>query len=331
MTRAVILGTGSCLPERVMANAELERMVETSDEWIRTRSGISERRIAGPGEYIHKVAAEAGRRARAAAGLAPEDLDLIVLATVSPYMIMPSTSCFVQAELGAVNAFAYDISAACAGFLFGIDLAGKYINARPDMKVLVIGAEILSTRTNWQDRNTCVLFGDGAGAAVLSGAEGDPGEDGGRGIVDSRLHADGRLWRLLYTEGPPSMNPDLRQPDWKGPYIQMNGSELFKHAVRLMETAVRELLTAQGLDIADIDLMVPHQANIRIIKNLGDRLAVPEGKVFTNLDRYGNTSSASIPIALDEAARAGRLKAGDLVLFCTFGAGLAWGALLLRW
>ena len=325
MIRAAILGTGSCLPERVMTNADLERMVETSDEWIRTRSGIGERRIAGPGEYIHKVAAEAGRRALSAAGLAPEDLDLIVLATVSPYMIMPSTACFVQAELGATNAFAYDISAACAGFLFGIDLASKYILAKPDMKILVIGAEILSTRMNWQDRNTCVLFGDGAGAAVLSGREGE------RGIVDSRLHADGRLWRLLYTEGPPSMNKDLMQPDWKGPYIQMNGSELFKRAVRLMETAVRELLEAQGLDIADIDLMVPHQANIRIIKNLGERLAVPDEKVFTNLDRYGNTSSASIPIALDEAARAGRLKPGDLILFCTFGAGLAWGALLLRW
>ena len=325
MIRAAILGTGSCLPEGVMTNAELERMVETSDEWIRSRSGIGERRIAGPGEYIHKVAAEAGRRALDAAGLAPEDLDLIVLATVSPYMIMPSTACFVQAELGATNAFAYDISAACAGFLFGIDLASKYILAKPDMKILVIGAEILSTRMNWQDRNTCVLFGDGAGAAVLSGREGE------RGIVDSRLHPDGRLWRLLYTEGPPSMNKDLMQPDWKGPYIQMNGSELFKRAVRLMETAVRELLEAQGLDIADIDLMVPHQANIRIIKNLGERLAVPDEKVFTNLDRYGNTSSASIPIALDEAARAGRLKPGDLILFCTFGAGLAWGALLLRW
>ena len=325
MMRAVILGTGACLPDRAMTNADMERLVETSDEWIRTRTGIGERRIAGPGEYIHKVAAEAGRRALDAAGLAPEDLDLLVLATVSPYMIMPSTACFVQAELGATNAFAYDISAACAGFMFGIDLASKYILARPEMKVLVIGAEILSTRMNWQDRNTCVLFGDGAGAAVLSGAEGD------RGILDSRLHADGRLWRLLYTEGPPSMNKDLMQPDWKGPFIQMNGSELFKHAVRLMEGAVREVLDAQGLGIGDIDLMVPHQANIRIIKNLGDRLAVPEDKVFTNLDRYGNTSSASIPIALDEAGRQGRLKAGDLVLLCTFGAGLAWGALLLRW
>ena len=325
MMRAVILGTGACLPDRAMTNADMERLVETSDAWIRTRTGIGERRIAGPGEYIHKVAAEAGRRALDAAGLAPEDLDLLVLATVSPYMIMPSTACFVQAELGATNAFAYDISAACAGFMFGIDLASKYILARPEMKVLVIGAEILSTRMNWQDRNTCVLFGDGAGAAVLSGAEGE------RGILEARLHADGRLWRLLYTEGPPSMNKDLMQPDWKGPFIQMNGSELFKHAVRLMEGAVREVLDAQGLGIGDIDLMVPHQANIRIIKNLGDRLAVPEDKVFTNLDRYGNTSSASIPIALDEACRQGRLKAGDLVLLCTFGAGLAWGALLLRW
>lgn len=327
MTRAVILGTGSCLPERILTNAELEQMVDTSDSWILSRTGISERRIAGPGEHIHKVAAQAARRALAAAQLTPADVDLLVLATVSPHMLMPSTACFVQAELKAFNAFAYDISAACAGFTYGIDLASKYICAQPDMKVLVIGAENLSTRMNWQDRNTCVLFGDGAGAAVLgSAAEGEE-----RGIFGAKLQSDGRLWNLLYTEGPPSMNKDLQLPDWKGPYIQMNGSELFKNAVRLMEGAVKELLAQHHLDIADIDLMIPHQANIRIVNNLKERLGVSADKVFTNLNRYGNTSSASIPIALDEANRDGRIRPGDLVLLCTFGAGLTWGALLLRW
>lgn len=326
MTKAVIVGTGSCLPERILTNAELEQMVDTSDSWIVSRTGISERRIAGPGENIHKVAAQAARRALEAAQWTPGDLDAIILATVSPHMSMPSTACFVQAELEAFNAFAYDISAACAGFTYGIDLASKYICAQPDMKVLVIGAENLSTRINWEDRNTCILFGDGAGAAVLTGESG-----GERGILGADLHSDGRLWRLLYTEGPPSMNKDVQPPDWKGPFIQMNGSELFKHAVRLMEGSVKTLLAKHQLDIGDIDLMIPHQANIRIINNLKDRLAVPEDKVFINLNRYGNTSSASIPIALDEALHEGRIQPGDLVLMCTFGAGLTWGALLLRW
>ncbi len=326
MTRAVFLGTGSCLPRRILTNAELEQMVDTSDSWILTRTGISQRRIAGSGEHIYQVAAQAGRRALERAQIGAEELDLLVLATVSPHMTMPSTACFVQAELGAVNAFAYDISAACSGFLYGVDLASKYIHAQPEMKVLVIGAENLSTRMNWQDRNTCVLFGDGAGAAVLTGERG-----GERGIVDARLQSDGRHWHLLYTEGPQSMNEDLRLPDWKGPFIQMNGGELFKHAVRLMEDATRKLLARHGLAIGDIDLMIPHQANIRIVNNLKDRLDIPEEKVFINLNRYGNTSSASIPIALDEASREGRLHPGDLVLLCAFGAGLTWGAMLVRW
>lgn len=325
MTKAAFLGTGSSLPRRILTNAELEQMVDTSDSWILTRTGISQRRIAGPGEHIYQVAAQAGRRALEAAQIAADELDLIVLATVSPHMIMPATACFVQAELGASRAFAYDISAACSGFIYGVDLASRYILARPEMKILVIGAENLSTRINWQDRNTCVLFGDGAGAAVLGG------EGGERGILDVQLRSDGRLWHLLYTEGPQSLNEDLQLPDWKGPFIQMNGGELFKNAVRLMEDATRELLARNGLALDDIDLMIPHQANIRIVNNLKDRLEIPEEKVFINLNRYGNTSSASIPIALDEANREGRLHPGDLVLLCAFGAGLAWGAMLVRW
>jgi 3-oxoacyl-[acyl-carrier-protein] synthase-3 len=325
MSRAVILGTGSCLPKRIVTNAELEQMVETSDEWIASRTGIRSRHIAGQGEQNFQLATKAGRRALAVTGIDPQDLDLIIVATLSPHMIMPSTACFVQAELGAENAFAYDINAACAGFTYGLDLASNYIQNRPDMKILLIGAETLSARVNWQDRNTCVLFGDGAGAVVLGGTNDE------RGVLGSRLHSDGALWNLLCMDSPESNNPDLRTDDWVGPHIRMNGGEIFKHAVRMMEDAVNTLLRKHGFTINDVDIMIPHQANIRILKNLRERLGVAEDKVFVNLSKYGNTSAASIPIALDEAHRQGRLHRGDLVLLCTFGGGLTWGSLLLRW
>lgn len=325
MSKAVILGTGSCLPRKVLTNAALEQVVDTSDEWITSRTGIKARRIAGEGEQNYQLAARAGHRALAVTGIEPDELDLIIVATVSPHMIMPSTACFVQAELGAVNAFAYDINAACAGFTYGLDLASKYIQSNPSMKILLIGAEALSTRVNWQDRNTCVLFGDGAGAVVLTGS------DDGRGVFGSRLQADGRLWNLLFMDSPESLNPDLIQESWQGSHIQMNGGEIFKHAVRLMEDSVVSLLRAHDLSIDDVNLMIPHQANIRILNNLKERLKIPEDKVFINLDKYGNTSAASIPIALDEAHRQGRLVRGEIVLLCTFGGGLTWGALLMRW
>lgn len=325
MSKAVILGTGACLPKRSLSNADLESMVDTSNEWILSRTGISSRRISGENEQNYQLAAKAGRRALAVTGIAPEEIDLIIVATVSPHMIMPSTACFVQAELGASNAFAYDINAACAGFTYGLDLASNYIQARPEMKILLIGSEALSTRVNWEDRNTCVLFGDGAGAVVLTGS------NDGRGVFGSKLLSDGRLWNLLYMDSPESLNPALRQEAWQGPYIQMNGSDIFKHAVRLMEDAVTSLLREHGLSIDDISLMVPHQANIRILKNLMERLGVPEEKVFINLSKYGNTSAASIPIALDEAHRQGRLVRGEIILLCTFGGGLTWGSLLMRW
>jgi len=325
MTKAVILGTGSCLPERTLSNADMERMVETTDEWISTRTGIRNRRIAGRGEQNYQLAAKAARRALAETGIAPEELGLIVVATVSPHMIMPSTACFVQAEIGAVNAFAYDINAACAGFAYGLDLASNYIQNRPGMKILVIGAETLSARINWEDRNTCVLFGDGAGAVVVAGA------NDGRGVFGSNLHTDGKLWNLLYMDSPESYNPDLRHEEWQGAFIRMNGSDIFKHAVRLMEDSVTSLLRQHDLAIDDIDLMIPHQANIRILNNLRERLGIPEERVFVNLSQYGNTSAASIPIALDEAHRQGRMTRGDIVLLCTFGGGLTWGSLLMRW
>ncbi len=319
------MGTGSCVPERTLTNTELEGIVDTTDAWITSRTGISNRRIAGADEQNYQLAAKAGRRALTITGIDPEELDLIVVATISPHMIMPSTACFVQAELGAVNAFAYDINAACAGFTYGLDLASNYIQNRPEMKILLIGSETLSARVNWTDRNTCVLFGDGAGAVVLTGS------NDGRGVFGSNLKADGRLWNLLFMDSPESLNPDLRQETWQGAYVQMNGGDIFKHAVRLMEDAVNTLLRQHGLTIADVDLMIPHQANIRILNNLRERLGVPEEKVFINLGKYGNTSAASIPIALDEAHRQGRMQRGDVVLLCTFGGGLTWGSLLMRW
>ena len=319
------MGTGSCVPERTLTNAELESIVDTTDAWITSRTGISNRRIAGADEQNYQLAAKAGRRALTITGIDPEELDLIVVATISPHMIMPSTACFVQAELGAVNAFAYDLNAACAGFTYGLDLASNYIQNRPEMKILLIGSETLSARINWTDRNTCVLFGDGAGAVVLTGS------NDGRGVFGSNLKADGRLWNLLFMDSPESLNPELRQENWQGAYVQMNGGDIFKHAVRLMEDAVNTLLRQHGLTIADVDLMIPHQANIRILNNLRERLGVPEEKVFINLGKYGNTSAASIPIALDEAHRQGRMKRGDVILLCTFGGGLTWGSLLMRW
>jgi len=325
MSKAVILGTGSCLPKRVVTNAELEQMVDTSDEWVTTRTGIKNRHIAGEGELNYQLAAKAARRALAVTGIEPQEIDLIIVATLSPHMIMPSTACFVQAEIDAVNAFAYDINAACAGFTYGLDLASQYIENRPNMKILLIGSETLSARVNWEDRNTCVLFGDGAGAVILGSTSDD------RGVMGSRLHSDGNSWHMLCMDSPESQNPDLRYDDYVGPLIRMNGSEIFKQAVRMMEDAVNTLLREQGVTMDEISILIPHQANIRILKKLRERLGLPEERVFINLSKYGNTSAASIPIALDEAHRQGRLQRGDLVLLCTFGGGLTWGSLLLRW
>jgi 3-oxoacyl-[acyl-carrier-protein] synthase-3 len=324
-TRTVIVGTGSCLPEKLVTNLDLERSVDTSDEWITTRTGIRSRRIAVMGEETSMLAANAARRALAMAGIIPAEIDMIVVGTITPDMTMPSCACLVQQELGAENAFAFDLNAACSGFLFGLDLADKYLSQNPAWKILVIGAETLSTRTNWQDRNTCVLFGDGAGAVVLAG------DSGGRGMLGSRLFSDGRLWRLLSMEGAPSMNPDLERPGNDGSYIRMEGREVFKLAVRSMADAVTRLLDEQGVTVAEVGLAIPHQANIRIIHSLAERLGIPLEKVYINMHKYGNTSAASLPIAMDEANREGRLAAGDLLLLCAFGGGFTWGAALIRW
>jgi 3-oxoacyl-[acyl-carrier-protein] synthase-3 len=321
----VILGTGSSLPKRIMTNVEIETIVDTSDDWIRARTGIESRHIAGKDELTYQLATEAGRKALVAAGILPEEIGLIVVGTISSHMLMPSTACFVQKELGAGNAFAYDLNAACSGFLYGLDLADKYIRADRNMKVLIIGAETLSGRVNWQDRNTCILFGDGAGAAVF-GESGD-----GRGVIDSQMMSDGNLWNLLCMHSPESYNPDIVVEGNQGSFIKMGGKEVFKHAVRAMEDASRTLLNRNGISVDDLSLVIPHQANIRIINKLVDRLEVPQGKVFINVSKYGNTSAASIPIALDEVNNSGRIAPGDLLLFCSFGGGFAWGATLIKW
>ncbi len=341
MIRGVIEGTGSCLPEYEMTNADLEKMVDTSDKWITTRTGISSRRIAGPGEETSKISAEAARKAMAMADVKAEDIAMIIVGTITAEKTMPSCACLVQKEIGAVNAFAFDLSAACSGFIYGLELADKYIKGYPDKKILVIGAENLSARVDWRDRNTCVLFGDGAGAAVIGG------DDTGRGLIASKLYSDGRLWDLLHMDAAPSMNPYINMdPDEAGSfdpsqlghprkddgsYIKMVGREVFRNAVRLMEDSIDQVLQAAGIEGSEIDWVIPHQANIRILHSLGERIGVPQEKIFINIHKYGNTSAATVPIAFDEANRQGLLRKGDLILTCAFGGGFTWGAEIIRW
>jgi 3-oxoacyl-[acyl-carrier-protein] synthase-3 len=321
----MIIGTGSALPERVLTNSDLEKMVETSDEWITSRSGIKTRRIAGKGEETSQLATAAAKRALDMADIKAEQLDMVIVGTITCEISMPSCACLVQKNIGAENAFAFDINSACCGFLYGLDIAEKYIKANPDMHILVIGAENLSSRVNWQDRNTCVLFGDGAGAAVVSGAT------EGRGMISGNMFSDGRLYKLLHMNSAPSLNPDIAIPDYDGSYIKMAGRDVFKYAVRALSDAVSGVLSQENITLDDVDIIVPHQANIRILRSLAERLEVPLEKLYINVFKYGNTSAASIPIALDEANRSGRLNEGEIVLLCAFGGGFTWGASLLRW
>ncbi len=322
-----ITGTGSALPGKILTNAELEQLIDTTDEWITTRTGIKERRIAADGEYTSTFAAEAARRALAMAGIQPEELDLIILGTVTPDFPFPSTACIVQDELGATNATAFDLSAACSGFIFGLSIAEKYIRTGAARKVLVIGAEVLSRIVDWQDRNTCVLFGDGAGAVVLEGSEGD------HSLLSTHTFSNGEYWNLLYQQGSGSRNPATatRTLDERRIYLSMAGNDVFKHAVRGMEEAAVKALDANGLTSTDISLMIPHQANRRIIDATAKRLGVDSDRVFVNLHHYGNTSSASIPIALDEANRQGTLKPANKILLVAFGGGFTYGSALIDW
>jgi 3-oxoacyl-[acyl-carrier-protein] synthase III len=323
--KARITGTGSYIPAKVLTNVELERMVATSDQWINERTGIRERHLVGPDEACSDLAVKAAERALKAAGVSAAELDLILLATCTGDYPLPATACLIQHRLGATRAAACDVSAACCGFVYALSVADAYV--RTGMRhVLVIGSEVMSGITDWTDRNTCILFGDGAGAAVVSASDGE------RGILSSHLRSDGALCDLIIVPGGGSRNPPSEKVvAERMQFIKMKGNETFKVAVRTLEDIARETLAANNLTVKDLDLYVPHQANLRILTAVADRLDLPLEKVMLNLDRYGNTSAASIPIALDEAVHAGRIKDGSLVMVGAFGAGLTWASALIRW
>lgn len=329
------MGCGSYVPPTVVTNHDLAKLVDTTDHWIRERTGIKERRVTS-GEKASDAAIKAAKNAIKASGINPKDIDLVITGTVTPDMVFPSVSCLVQNELGLTPGIpAFDVSAACSGFLFAADIADKYIKSGTVKNALVIGVDLFSTIVDWKDRSTCVLFGDGAGAAVLSASHGKSG------ILSSRIHSDGRYWEMLYAPGKFSCNAPASTPfgafnkksivETETPYLKMKGNETFKIAVRTMGQAIKEVLSDSGLTGSDVSLLIPHQANMRIINAIRERLLLPEEKVFTNLEKYGNTSAGSIPIALDEAIREGRLKQGDILLFVAFGGGLTWASQVVRW
>jgi 3-oxoacyl-[acyl-carrier-protein] synthase-3 len=324
--RAVIIGTGSALPDRVLPNSELEKMVDTSDEWIASRTGIRERRVASESESMSTFAVAAGREALRAAQVDAGDIDLLICASVTPDMPIPSTACIIQDRLGARRAAAFDLAAGCSGFLYGLSVAERFIASPQYEHVLLIGAEVLSKYVDWTDRTTCVLFGDGAGAAVLR-AGAPP-----YGVLSCTLRADGSLADYIQVPAGGTREPaSERTIAERRHYIKMKGNETFKMAVRSMEDSARQALEMAGLTTTDINLFVPHQANRRIIDAIGTRLGLREDQVHVNIERVGNTAAASIPVALDEAVKQGRLKRGDVVLFAAFGTGLTWGAAVCRW
>ncbi|MEE8326908.1 MAG: beta-ketoacyl-ACP synthase III [candidate division NC10 bacterium] len=324
--RTVIAGTGSYLPEKIITNADLEKMVDTTDEWIVSRTGIRERRMAAPEEATSDLATNAAREALEMAEVDPADLDLIVVATLTPDHYFPSTAGFVQRNLGAVKAAAFDIEAACTGFIYALTIGDLFIRTGTYKRVLIIGAEVLTRFLDWEDRNTSVLFGDGAGAAVLVPGEGD------RGIVSTHLHSDGRMAELLYTPAGVSRMPITKEAiDQKLNTVKMQGNEVFKIAVTKLSEVVDEVLKANDLNEKDIDFLVPHQANFRIIRATARKLKLPMEKVIVTVDRHGNTSAASVPMALDVAVRSGKIVPGNRVLLEAFGGGFTWGAALVRW
>jgi 3-oxoacyl-[acyl-carrier-protein] synthase-3 len=325
--RSRVIGTGRCLPERVLTNADLEKMVDTTDEWITTRSGIRQRRIAEKDEVLSQFAHGAAKKAVERAGIDPKEIDLILLATVTPDQPIPATSCFVQHMLGAVNAAAFDLSAGCTGFIYGLSIADQFIRSGKYRTVLVIGGEVLSKYTDWTDRATCVLFADGAGAYLLRGEEGE------RGILETALYADGSMADFIEMPGgagkyPPNVKEHI---DARLPFIKMRGNETFKVAVRNLTEVSLEVLRRHNLTPADIAWLIPHQANTRILHAVADRLELPYERVFMNLENTGNTSAGSIPIAADEMVEKGLLRENQVVLSSAFGAGLTWGGALIRW
>jgi 3-oxoacyl-[acyl-carrier-protein] synthase-3 len=389
-SRSRIISTGSYLPLRVVTNADIEKMVDTSDQWIMARTGIKERHMADAGQAVSDLAFEAAKTALGRAGMAATEIELILFATLTPDFLLPSSACILQHKLGAINAAAFDLNAACSGFVFGLSVADAYIRAGVFKRILLVGAEVLSKFTDWQDRNTCVLFGDGAGAVVIGMAEDeddsagrdnvdvagvgagvglgrDNGDGAGRDICDGAgvgkgedagvgrgngenvgqgkgrckgpscilsvdIHSDGALAELLYMPGGGSKNPPSHETvDARMHYIRMKGNETFKVAVRTLEKLVVDTVAKNGISASDIALLIPHQANMRIITATAERLGLPMDRVMINLDRCGNTSAASIPIALDEAVTTGRVKRGDYLLLEAFGGGLTWASALVRW
>ncbi len=320
------MGTGTALPDKVITNHDLEKIVETSDQWITERTGIKERRQAAPNETTSTLSVQAAKRALEAANLSPRDLDLIICSTISPDMPLPSTASFIQRELGARPCCAFDLAAACSGFLFGMTVAEQYIKTGKAKYVLVVGAELLSRYLDYQDRATCVIFGDGVAAAVIGPVEAPSG------ILASEMHTNGQYADQLYIPAGGTAHPATCETvSDRQHYIKMRGNELFKVAVRSLEEVSRRVLRDANVEASALSLIIPHQANQRITDALRQRLEIPEEKVYSNIARVGNTSSASIPICLDECVRGGRLKRGDLLLMCAFGAGVTWGAVLMRW
>jgi 3-oxoacyl-[acyl-carrier-protein] synthase-3 len=326
--RSRILGTGHYLPAKVVTNFDLEKVVDTSDEWIATRTGIRQRHVAAPDEASSDMATKAAAHALEAAGLRATDLDMIIVATVSPDMQLPATAMFVQRNLGTrPNCPGFDIGAACAGFIYGLSIADAYVRGGVAKHVLVVGVELLSRLVDWSDRNTCVLFGDGAGAVIVG-----PSEDADRGILSTHLFADGSQIEALYIPAGGTrlpITPELVEQ--REHLVHMTGNNVFKYAVKALSSASEEAIRANGLSAADIDWLIPHQANLRIIEAVVQRSHIPRERCFVNIEKTANTSSASVPIALDQAVRMGKVREGQRVLFCALGGGFAWGSALVRW
>jgi 3-oxoacyl-[acyl-carrier-protein] synthase III len=321
-----ITGVGSYVPEKILTNHDLEKMVETSDEWITTRTGIKERHIAATDEFTSDMAAKAAERAMKMAGVTAEQIDLVIVATITPDMPFPATACLVQHKIGATRAAAFDLEAACSGFIYGLEVGQQFIMSRTYNTVLVIGAEKISSIVDWNDRNTCVLFGDGAGAAILQNRENS------HGLLTAVMGADGGSADLLFMPGGGSRCPATKgSVDARLHFLRMEGKETFKSAVQAMQSAAQEVLRRCELDISQIKCVIPHQANQRIIDAVGNRLGATPEQLFINLDKYGNTSAASVAIALDEAVAAKKIQRGDLALLVVFGAGLTWGAAVIEW
>lgn len=325
--RGAIVGTGRGVPEKKLTNADLEKMVDTSDEWIIARTGIKERRVASEGEALSDFAIPAAQGALEMAGVDGSEVDLVICATVCPDQVFPATSTVIQHAIGASDAAAFDVSAACTGFIYALGIAQRFIESGASKTAVVVGGEVLTKFVDWTDRQTCVLFGDGAGAVVLKAVE-----DEEAGILSVSMHSDGSLGDLIFRPGGGSLNPPSVETTKGGlDFIKMRGNETFKIAVRSLAEVSNQALEECDLEHEDVSWFIPHQANLRIINAVGQRLEIPDGRTYVNIERYGNTSAASIPIALDELNRDGKISSGDVLLFSAFGAGLTWGASVVRW